>query len=195
VLAGERGDLGVRGPVKAVTEPDLIAELQRRLAVLDLEKLREHALERYWQRVAFEDLPVAAEPRTREIDPTITAPRDVHTADGTLLVRAGETLNPLDRLPFTQRLVVFDASDERQMATAKRLGREAGELRVTYLATRLERRLGWQGLTSVEDTLDSPVYLLTPDVRARFALERVPAFVEARGNHFLVAEVPPEARP
>jgi conjugal transfer pilus assembly protein TraW len=138
-------------------------------------------------------LPVAAEPRTREIDPTITAPRDVRTADGTLLVRTGETVNPLDRLPFTQRLVVFDASDERQMATAKRLAREAGDLRVTYLATRLERRLGWQGLTSVEDALDAPVYLLTPDVRARFALERVPAFVQARGNHFLVAEVPPEA--
>jgi conjugal transfer pilus assembly protein TraW len=195
VLAGERGDLGVRGPVKAVTEPDLIEELQRRLAVLDLEKLREQALESYWQHVAFEDLPVAAEPRTREIDPTITATREVRTADGTLLVRAGETVNPLDRLPFTQRLVIFDASDERQVATARRLGREAGDLRVTYLVTRLERRLGWEGLTSVEDALDSPVYLLTPDVRARFALERVPAFVEARGTHFLVAEVPPEAVP
>jgi conjugal transfer pilus assembly protein TraW len=196
VLAGERGDLvGVRGPVKGVTEPDLIEELQRRLAALDLEKLRERALEGYWQRVAFEALPVAAEPRTRKIDPTITAPREVRTADGTVLVRAGETLNPLDRLPFTQRLVVFDAGDERQVATAKRLGRESGDLRVTYLATRLERRLGWEGLTSVEDALDAPLYLLTPNVRRRFALERVPAFVEARGNHFLVAEVPPEAAP
>jgi conjugal transfer pilus assembly protein TraW len=195
VLAGERGDLGIRGPIKSVTEPDLIAELQRRLAALDLERLREQAFERYWQRVAFEALPVAAEPRQREIDPTIAAPREVRTADGTLLVRAGETVNPLDRLPFTQRLVVFDASDERQVATAKRLGHEAGELRVTYLATRLERRLGWEGLTSVEDALDSPIFLLTPDVRARFALERVPAFVEARGNHFVVTEVPPEAAP
>jgi conjugal transfer pilus assembly protein TraW len=193
VLAGERGDLGVLGPVKTVTEPDLIQELQRRLAALDLEKLRERALERYWRRVAFEELPVAAEPRTREIDPTITAPRDVHAADGTRLVRAGETVNPLDRLPFTQRLVVFDASDERQVATAKRLGSEAGNLRVFYLATRLERRLGWEGLARVEDILDAPVYLLTPDVRARFALQRVPAFIEARGRVFIVAEVPPEA--
>ena len=195
MLAGARGDLGVLGPVKAVIEPDLIAELQRRLAALDLETLREQAFERYWQRVSFEDLPVALEHRTRTIDPTITAPREIHTADGTLLVRAGETVNPLERLPFTQRLVVFDASDERQVATAKRLGREAGERRVTYLATRLERRLGWEGLASVEDTLDAPVYLLTPDVRARFALERVPAFVEARGKVFLVAEVPPEDSP
>jgi conjugal transfer pilus assembly protein TraW len=193
VLAGERGDLGVLGPVKPVTEPDLIAELHRRLAALNLDKLREQALARYWQRVAFETLPVAAEPRTRAIDPTITAPRDLRSADGTLLVRAGETLNPLDRLPFTQRLVVFDASDARQLATAKRLGRDAGERRVLYLATQLERSRGWEGLASVEDALDAPVYLLTPDVRQRFALERVPAFVEARGRTFVVAEVPPEA--
>jgi conjugal transfer pilus assembly protein TraW len=192
VLAGERGDLGVLGPVKPVTEPDLIEELQRRLAALDLDKLRERALERYWQRVAFEELPVAAEPRTREIDPTLTAPRDLRSADGTLLVRAGETLNPLDRLPFTQRLVVFDATDHRQVKTARRLGSEAGERRVLYLATQLERGRGWEGLAAVEDALDAPVYLLTPDVRQRFALERVPAFVEARGQIFVVAEVPPE---
>jgi conjugal transfer pilus assembly protein TraW len=195
VLVGERGDLGVLGPVKPVTEPDLIAELQRRLAALDLGRMRELALERYWQRVAFEALPVALEPRTREIDPTITAPRDLRSADGTLLVRDGDTLNPLNRLPFTQRLVVFDASDERQVATARRLGREAGDRRVLYLATQLERGRGWEGLASVEDVLDAPVYLLTPDVRQRFSLERVPVFVEARGRTFIVAEVPPETGP
>ena len=195
VQAGERGDLGVLGPVKTVTEPDLIEELQRRLAALDLDKLRDRALDRYWRRVAFEELPVAAEPRTREIDPTITAPRDLRSANGTLLVRAGETLNPLDRLPFTQRLVIFDARDERQRVTAKRLGREAGEQRVLYLATQLEPSRGWVGLASVEDILDAPVYLLTPDVRARFSLERVPTFVEARGRVFVVAEVPPEDVP
>ena len=47
----------------------------------------------------------------------------------------------------------------------------------------------------MEDTLDAPVYLLTPDLRERFALERVPAFVESRGRVFVVAEVPPEAGP
>ena len=107
-------------------------------------------------------------------------------------VQAGEQLNPLDRLPFTLRLVVFDATDERQVETARRLGSEAGERRALYLVTQLERTLGWDGLSAVEDALDAPVYLLTPDVRQRFALERVPAFVEARGQVFMVAEVPPE---
>jgi conjugal transfer pilus assembly protein TraW len=37
----------VLGPVKSVTEPDLIEELQRRLAALDLERMREQAIVRY----------------------------------------------------------------------------------------------------------------------------------------------------
>jgi conjugal transfer pilus assembly protein TraW len=93
VLAGARGDLGVRGPVLAVSEPDLITELKRRLAALDLGKLREQALARYWKQVGFETLPLAARARTRAIDPTITAAADLPLPDGTLLVRAGETLN------------------------------------------------------------------------------------------------------
>ena len=44
IRAGARGDLGVRGPTVAVSEPDLIAELQRRLAALDLAALREAAI-------------------------------------------------------------------------------------------------------------------------------------------------------
>jgi conjugal transfer pilus assembly protein TraW len=102
-------------------------------------------------------------------------------------------VNPLDRLPFAQRLVVFDATDQRQLATAKRLGREAGERHVLYLATQLERSRGWEGLASLEDALDAPVYLLTPDVRQRFVLQHVSAFVEGRGRVFIVAEVPPAA--
>jgi conjugal transfer pilus assembly protein TraW len=195
VLAGERGDLGIRGPVEAVSEPDLIAELHRRLAALDLTRLREQAIGRFWSRVAFEPLPVAAEARVRTVDPTLTAAADIRTADGTLLVRAGDRVNPLDRLPFTQRLVVFDAADARQVATAQRLGREAGNRRVMYLASALDRTAGWDGFAPVEDRLDAPVYLLTPEVRARFALERVPAFVEAQGTLFRVAEVPPEDSP
>ena len=100
-----------------------------------------------------------------------------------------------DRLPFSQRLVVFDATDPAQIGTARRLGASAGGRRVTYLATRLDRSRGWQGLEALEDTLDAPVYVLTPEERARFALERVPAYVEAVGRAFRVTEVPPGTGP
>jgi conjugal transfer pilus assembly protein TraW len=193
--AGARGDLGVRGPTVAVSEPDLIAELQRRLAALDLGALREAAIGRYWQRAALVSLPTATQARERTVDPTVTASADLALPDGTPLVRAGQTVNPLEHLPFTQRLIVFDASDPDQVETARGLGETPGGPRPLYLASGLDRARGWDGLRAVEDRLDEPVYLLTPDVRARFALERAPATVEAQGRVFLVREVPPERGP
>ena len=111
--------------------------------------------------------------------------------DVRVLVPAGATTNPLDHLPFTRRLVVFDVSDPRQVTLARTLGSTGDGRRVVYLATRSERASAWDGWTTVEDALDAPVYLLTPDVRARFAIERVPSLVEARGRVFVVTELPP----
>ena len=153
----------MRGPVRSVVEPDLIEELKGRLASLDLTALRDKAAGRYWQRVAFEDLPVAGRTRERRIDPTVVANADVRDVQGNLIVAAGTRTNPLDLLPFTQRLVVFDGADPRQVATAQRLGQQArpGQ-RVTYIVTGIDRRAGWEGLQSVENRLDAPVYLLHP---------------------------------
>ncbi len=191
IHTGARGDLGVRGPTVAVGEPDLIEELQRRLAALDLGAMRDAAIGRLWHRAAFESLPTATQARERTVDPTITASADLALPDGTKLIQAGQTVNPLAHLPFTQRLIVFDAADPGQVATAQRLGESAGP-RPLYLASGVDRDQGWDGLRTIEDRLDAPVYLLTPDVRTRFALERVPATVEAQGRAFVVREVPPK---
>jgi conjugal transfer pilus assembly protein TraW len=191
VLGGARGDLGVRAPVRAVAEPDMIAEIHRRLAALNLHELRDRALGRFWQRAALETLPVATAWRERTVDPTLVAAAAANAPDGTVLIPAGATTNPLDHLPFTRRLVVFDASDPRQVTLARSLGNRDDGRRVVYLATRSERSSAWDGWTAVEDALDAPVYLLTPDVRARFAIERVPSLVEARDRVFVVTELPP----
>lgn len=190
VAAGRTGDLGVRGPVSAIAEPDMIEEIHRRIATLDLGAMRERSLASYWHRARFEFLPPTAQPRERLIDPTIEAKADITLPDGRSLVRRGERVNPLDHLPFTARLVVFDPTAPGQTETARALGQAAGG-RPIYLATRFNREGGWEGFRAVEDALDEAVYLLTPDVRERFALEHVPATVEASGRYFLVREHPP----
>ena len=190
VLAGERGDLGVQGPVRTVSEPDLIEELHRRLAALDLGRLREQALARYWGRVAFEELPVATEARTRTIDPTLTAAADVQLSDGTLAGFRGYTAQPARSSALHPGPGGVRRHRSAPGANRGRLGR--GPVSGGCCTW---RRV-WSGTgrlcSAVEDSLDSPVYLLTPEVRARFALERVPATVEAQGLVFVVAEVPPE---
>ncbi|MEA3642587.1 MAG: TrbC family F-type conjugative pilus assembly protein, partial [Lamprobacter sp.] len=99
--AGRQGDLGTRGSVTEIREPDLLAEIERRLAALDLTAMKTRALERAFGRLHLEHLPVATEDRTRWIDPTLTAAADIRLPDGALLVAAGEAVNPLEQLPFT----------------------------------------------------------------------------------------------
>jgi conjugal transfer pilus assembly protein TraW len=192
VRAGHQGDLGTRGPVEAIAEPDMIEEIARRIQTLDMDALRERAVTGFWKQARFEHLPAADRPRERLLDPTVQAKADIRHPDGRLIVRAGETLNPLERMTFSRRLVMFDATIPAQVAQARALGDAPGSGQALYLATRFERERGWDGFQAVEDGLDAPVYLLTPDLRARFALERVPSTVEARDGRFVVREYPAE---
>jgi conjugal transfer pilus assembly protein TraW len=188
--AGHHGDLGAYGPTVAVAEADLLELLRTRVAALDGEGLRARVLERFWDRVAFVALPEASEARERRLDPTVVATEALHAPDGTVLVRAGEAVNPLARLPFSRRLVVFDATRPAQVEAARRLAAEDPR-RAVLLASALERAQGWDGLAALEASLGAPVYLLTPEVRARFALERVPVEVRAEAGVFVVREVAP----
>ena len=168
--------------------------MHRRIRALDLDALRERAIESFWSRAHFEHLPAAERARERLIDPTIQAKADIRHPDGRVIVRAGETVNPLDRMPFSQRLVVFDATSPAQVAKARALGEAPGGWPADLPGDALRPGRGWDGFRAVEDALDAPVYLLTPDLRTRFALERVPATVEARDGRFVVREYPPETR-
>ena len=191
---GRRGDLGVRGPTVAVSEPDLVDELQRRLAGIDWRARRDAALARYWEHADFTELPLVDKPRERRLDLMLVAQADVTLPGGSTMIQAGERVDPLTVMPFRQRLFVFDATDPRQVAEVARRGaasRAEGRLPL-YLATRLDRAAGWDGYRAVEATLQDPLYLLTPDVQHRFQIERVPAVVESRDGTLVVAEWPPE---
>jgi conjugal transfer pilus assembly protein TraW len=185
---GKRGDHGTRGPLRGISEPDLLETIHRRLARLDFAALGEQAVERAFDQLRFEYLPAAGEDRERLIDPTIIAAADIHLPDGTVLVRAGDTVNPLDRIPFTQRLVVFDGADSRQLGFVQALAAAPSDRSTTFLLTGLSQQDGWAELERVIGLLDRRVYLLTPELRQRFALERVPAVVDAVGRRFRITE-------
>lgn len=194
VRRGERGDLGVRGPVVVISEPDLIEELQRRVANIDWDAKRDAALARYWERTTFATLPTATVPRERRLALTVTAITPIDLPDGTRLIEAGATINPLEVMPFRQRLFVFDARDPRQVAAVARRGqvsRASGQVPL-YLASQLDRDAGWAGFRAVQEVLGEPLYRLTPEVQARFQIERVPAVVEACEGTLVVREWPPE---
>jgi len=186
--AGKQGELGTLGDVGEIAEIDLLEEIKRRMAAIDWKQKQQQAIARFWAQQKFEVLPVAQADRDRTVDLTITAPRDVAASNGQLIIRAGQTVNPLDKMPFGLCLKVFDATVPAQVELIKHQSCQDKRARVMYLATQLPREEGWESLKKLETRLKSPVYLLTPDVRSRFQLEHVPAIVEQSGNQLVVRE-------
>ncbi|WP_249531367.1 TrbC family F-type conjugative pilus assembly protein [Escherichia coli] len=167
---GEKGDLGVKGPVEKISEPDLIDVAKKRLANIDWEEKKKQAIERFWTKQNFNELPRAPKSRTREIDPSVMITSDISTPDGTVFAHAGDVINPLcdpkevckpGTRPFTQAVVVFDPLDKKQMELlAKKLPEiklEPGVQRITYIATEFDKDKGWDSYKSVTDNFDAPV--------------------------------------
>ncbi|OQW66731.1 MAG: conjugal transfer protein [Proteobacteria bacterium ST_bin11] len=186
--AGKQGDLGTLGDVGEITEIDLLEEIKRRMAGIDWKQKQQQAIARFWDQQKFEVLPVAQADRDRTVDLTITAPRDLTAPNGQLIIRTGQTVNPLDKMPFGLCLKVFDATVPAQVELIQHQSCHDKQARVMYLATSLQRQSGWDSLQRLETALQAPVYLLTPDVRSRFQLQQVPAIVEQVGNQLVVRE-------
>ncbi|MGL4984036.1 MAG: TrbC family F-type conjugative pilus assembly protein, partial [Plesiomonas sp.] len=117
VRGGATGDLGVKGPVAAISEPDLIELAKTRMAKIDWAQKKQQALERFWRMQQFHSLAKATKARTRTVDPSVVVTKDIAAADGTVFVHAGTVMNPLcdprevclpGTRPFTQAVVVFD---------------------------------------------------------------------------------------
>jgi conjugal transfer pilus assembly protein TraW len=188
IKAGKQGDLGTMGDVAEIAEIDLLEEIKRRMAAIDWKQKQRQAIARFWEQQKFENLPTAQVDRDRTVDLTITAPRDLTVPNGQLIIRAGQTVNPLDKMPFGLCLMVFDATVQAQVELIQHQSCQDNKALVMYLATSLPRQDGWEKLKHLENTMQAPVYLLTPDVRSRFQLQHVPSFIEQSGNRLIVHE-------
>ncbi|WP_347987612.1 TrbC family F-type conjugative pilus assembly protein [Methylomonas sp. AM2-LC] len=184
----KQGDLGRFGEIYDIAEVDMLQEMKTRLASIDWKLKKQQALARFWQKREFEVLPKATEDHEHIVDLTVAAPRDLSAPNGNLIVRAGQTVNPLDKMAFGLCLLVFDGTVPAQIERVKSLSCQDGKARRMYLATQLPRQDGWEALKTLETSLNSPVYLLTPDVRQRFQLQNVPALIEQSGNRVVVRE-------
>ena len=189
--ATEAVDLGRRAEVYEIAEPDLILEMQRRLAEVDFEAQRQEAIDGFWRSGhAFLDLPDAPADAEFAVDPTVRITQNITDRNGQVLVAAGEEYNPLDVVPMTKTVVVFRGTDPRHRAKAAELAAEVrNEGRgVILLTTAVDTEAGWDSLRTKKTGLQGPVYLLMPNVAERFHLRHAPATVSAQGRHLVVRE-------
>jgi conjugal transfer pilus assembly protein TraW len=148
----------------------------------------------YWRRASFVELPKAIEHRVRRLDPTVTTENELRDHEGRLIVPAGATINPLEMLPFSSRLVVFDGADAEERAWA--MEKIEPESKTILITTGIDRDVGWPAWKKLHEDLGQPVYLLPAKLAERFAIEATPTLIEAApdGLALLITEDIPGSR-
>ncbi len=186
---GQNGNLGQLGPITDIAEPDLIEVAMQKMAELDFEAMKKKAIDRFWHGQAGHQLPTALEDARRLVDPTIIIHQDILDAEGNVVTPAGE-INPLDLMPFDQKLIIIDPDQPWQVALAADEVRSTRKsITVTVMATRIDPDRGWDLFESTQDRINAALYLLPPDMASRFQIQKVPSIVTAESRQFVVTEI------
>ena len=180
-------DLGVRGQTWPVAEPDLLVEIEARLAGMErsgeLARIEAQAPARAGARLEEPD-PVAGiaparERRSRLFDPAIVVDRDIRSPDGMLIAAAGTRLDPLAGMTLARDLLFIDGRRDAEVAWA--LAHE-GPAKIVLLAGRpldLARAEG------------RPVFFDQGGrLAARLGLSATPSLVEQAGSRLRITEIP-----
>jgi conjugal transfer pilus assembly protein TraW len=185
---GRRGDLGSFGSAVEVVERDMAEVISERLAQIDLTEQAEAARQRFWDNLDYLDLPRAQRHSVRLLDPTFEVTQTVATPDGIVLAREGDRINPLERVPFPDVVMVFDATRDDHVAFIREQIAAHRDRPITLISSVFDRKGSWAWLMRTSDSLGRPVHLLQEDVRTRFSIERVPTVVTADGLRFRLEE-------
>ena len=188
------GDLGTHGQTFDIAERDILEmiseQLKRAEASGRMGQLQDEFKRRVQAKVERPNpvpgLVRTVEPRSWLFDPSIIVPQDFSDHRGRVFARAGQRINPLERLPGFDRVLIFlDGDDAAQVDWAVGQLREGGEHRVRLILTKgppmeLMRR------RRVQFYFDQEAKLST-----HFGIRQVPARVEKDGDKLRISEVRP----
>ena len=190
VQDGHTGDLGTMGPVLPVSELDMMKVMQAKAKAFDVERWKKHAVDSYWQKVPFTDLPLATEQKTYTVDPTVVVTQDVVLPNGTVLAHKGDTFNPLKEIGFHQKLLIFDETDPVQVDYAEAFLKANPDITVMLITTKVDRQGSWKGYRDTENKMRHAIYMLNQTIVNTWKLQAVPSVVTANSSVFVINEVP-----
>lgn len=194
--ARQFGDFGARGPMFEIVEPDLLEEMRSRLESVDWGAKQKAAAQRAWQNFQLVPLPRAQASSQRLVDASVEIADDIKLPDGRLLAPGGTKFNPLEIVPFTKTLVIVDITDARQLAYAKRVADDLlnSNRSAVVMTTAMDRQRGWDAYREyAQKMFPHRVFILTPEVVARFGIGAVPSVVDAVGMNFRITETAAES--
>lgn len=188
--AGE--DLGRYGATFPIAENDLFAVLRAKLMAAQksgkIEALNKAFAARVKQRLErptpVAGLTKATTKRSWLYDPTFVVPKDFSDQRGRVFARAGDRINPLERLPAYNRVLVFiDGDDRAQFDYAVRQAKSRPKDKV-YIVLTKGAPLEIMRKDKVEVFFDQ-----AGSLTQKFGFSHLPAVVEKDGLRLRVTEV------
>lgn len=183
-------DLGTWGNVFEPAEQDMLDFIQTRLKGMEqsgeLERLREEATARVKKNAVrpapVEGLSRAVHYRSIPWDPTFTVKETITDMQGNVIARKGETVNPLDKVPFAQVLYFIDGDDRAQVEwTRKEI---AGQTNSKVILVN-------GNIKETSDVLDERIYFDQAGILTRkFGFSHIPARISRDGRMLNVEEIP-----
>ena len=190
VLAGAK-DLGTRGAVWPVEEPDLFTQIEQRLELMEasgeLARMRRQALTRARERIEaprrVSGIAPAREHGTRLFDPSVEVEQDVFAPDGALIAARGTRINPLEKHPLTRDLLFIDGTRAVEVAWALRHEKPSVIVLLAGRPLDLTRVYGRAFFFDQGGRL-----------ARRFRLRVTPSLIKVEGRYLRITEIPLEER-
>ena len=174
-------DFGTMGQTFPIAEESLLEVFQKKLGK-GLYRVIAQAKERLEEK-AKNPLPVAgikaaSNSRTFQIDLSFNVAQDIQDSTGKVIVKAGTTINPLQRIKLSSGLLFLEGSRKEQLVWARP---QTGHFKWILVNGKP---------IEVEEREKRPIYFDQKGAyTSRFTIEHVPAKVIQQGEHLLVEEV------
>ena len=187
-------DLGEYGPVYDIQEPDLIKVMQQKIAKIDWEEKKKKALKRFWKKKTLLELPQAREDRQFSVDLTVVVRRDIRDNKGNVIARRGQRFNPLEMMPITSTIIIFNGNHQKEIDIAKFEGQKIHMLNknVIYIMTGFNSSKGFDEYQKIEDEIGYPVYLLNRQLASRLQVRHTPSIIRAKSELLWIKEIKPD---
>ncbi len=178
------------GTIYEIKEPNLLEYIKQKLTGMaangDLARAQ-NEMRAKTEKSVRNPLPVPGITHTTEAkswiyDPSITVENDLKDQNGQIFHKAGEKVNPLDRIKLSKALIFIDGSDEKQMKWAL-AGDKSEKIHTKIILTN----------GPIIDLMKKHQIRLYFDQKGlltgKFGITQVPAIVKQEGNLMRINEV------
>lgn len=201
-LEGARENVRRRGPLVVgelypIAEPDILSIIEQRAQDYDWSSALNRAQSRMTQNIAPTfDLPTVTQNHEEFFTPTFTVPHDiVIPAQGGqpehVLAYGGQSFNVLDYTNLQVPIIVFDASDSRQVQMVQHWVRNRYSSADLFVLNADKSTDGTPSQISLAKQFGRPVYPWFGRMTDRFGVRAVPAIVEQSDKKLRISYVRP----